>query len=148
MDLIYFHQFFIWIEIWTVCCPCHWVDMPLLKKSFCTLCSVARCYVILKSDFITNPIFYWWTQKIIQNFYLHLHIDRSGNDHHLSWSFTWCAPPHYKQMGKFACLLQAVILEHLFGMTPDKSSSIIALASEYHFHSIMRIPWLLLFSPV
>ena len=43
--------------------------IPFLNKSFNNLCSVTRCIIILKNDFIIDkPIFYQWNKKIIQYF--------------------------------------------------------------------------------
>ena len=49
-----------------------------------TLCSVARCIILLKNDVvITKPIFYWWNETSVQNFNVHLCIDCWIDDCHL-----------------------------------------------------------------
>ena len=133
----------------------HVIELILFSwRNALTLCSVARCIIILKNDvIITKSIFYWWNETSAQNFNLHLCIDCWGNDCHLPWSLTWHATPYHKWVGKFDCFLQAVIFIGFIRTAPDKCPSIISKANadswfitEYNIHSIIHTPWLLLFS--
>ena len=121
-------QIFNWIEIQTICRPWHWPYVSFFKECFHTFCSMARCIVILKNDFIIpkHP-FKWWDKKSVQNVNINLCIYWRCNDNHLPSAFTWHAAPYHQWLWKSACFLQAVVFTNLIGTAPNKSSSIITL---------------------
>ena len=102
-----------------------------------------------KNDFIiTKPIFDQWNEKIIQNFNVHMCIDC----YHIPMSFRWYATLSQEWLGKFICFLQAVMFICFIWIAPEKRSSNIIVEcwfiTEYHFHPMVHMPCLSIFSPL
>lgn len=72
-------------------------EVPFLRKSFNTLCSVARFSLSSKKKWrIHHQTHFLWNEKSVPNINVHLHIECWGNDCHLLWLFTSHAALYYK----------------------------------------------------
>ena len=119
-------------------------------KSFNSLCSVKRCFIVLKTLLvITNPIFYQWNEKIMLDFNGQMSLDCLGNDYNLTRSFNWHASLYRKWLDKLSCFTQAYIFICFVWSKPYKMYILITLANEdFWFHSIVNKPWLFQFFPL
>ena len=124
------------------------------KRSYNHLCSVTRCIIVFKNDFIfTKKIFNLWNIKIIQDFNVYMCSDCWSNDCHLPHSFKWYVTSNHKW--EINWFLQIVIFLYFIWTLSEINSFTISLANsdswffnEYHFHPIVLTLWLFLFSPL
>lgn len=99
------------IVYWPYC-----FDMPLIKKSFNTLCSDKIHYHPAKwiPCHQTNFLVIEWERCLkFQCTLVHWIIDCWDNDFHLLYFFTWHKTSYYKWMGKLAFFRQASLYSSL-----------------------------------
>ena len=128
---------FNWILIQTVHLRYNWFYVPFLRKSLKLFCSVTRCIIVLKNDFIiTEPSFYRWNQNIIRDYNVYNCINFWSNDCHIPLSFKWHVNIFSRSFEIYFFSLSGHLFTfHLKGTSKNSASSV------YDSNLLTTIKW-------